>query len=258
MASLSTQILYALLGGILPALLWLYFWLREDLHPEPKRLIAKAFLGGAVAIPFALAAEAVVYCAGAAAFGQNINVPFCASNSAPLTSFASLFSPLTITLFALIEEYAKYKAARAFVLSGNDFDEPVDAMIYLITVALGFAAFENFFFLITAFGHGATEGLVISNLRFLGATLLHAVSSGIVGYGIALSFYHPEKGTRLTASGLLLGSLIHVAFNVAILYDRSAADPGNAPLFIVLLTGILLIFAFDQAKKIKRLSFTTS
>lgn len=258
MAPLSIQILYALLGGIAPALLWLYFWLREDMHPEPKRLIAKAFLGGAVAIPFALAAEAVLYCAGAAAFGQDIRVPFCASSSAPLASFAGLFSPLTIALFALIEEYAKYKAARLRVLSGNDFDEPVDAMIYLITVALGFAAFENFFFLITAFGHGTTEGLVISNLRFLGATLLHAISSGIVGYSIALSFYHPENRTRFTAGGLLLGSLVHIAFNIAILHDRSATDPGNAPLFIVLLTGILLIFAFDRAKKIKKLSLIAS
>ena len=50
------QVLAAAAGGILPALAWLWFWLREDSrHPEPRQLIALAFLAGmatvAVVIP---------------------------------------------------------------------------------------------------------------------------------------------------------------------------------------------------------------
>src|SRR3989344_3571414 len=48
----------ALLGGILPALLWLWFWLREDrLHPEPRRLIILSFLSGMGIVFLALPAE---------------------------------------------------------------------------------------------------------------------------------------------------------------------------------------------------------
>ena len=49
---------YALLSGVLPALLWLWFWLKEDnLHPEPRKVIARTFISGAIAVIFALIFE---------------------------------------------------------------------------------------------------------------------------------------------------------------------------------------------------------
>ncbi len=47
-------ILLALVGGVLPALLWLRFWIREDGdHPEPKAMITLSFLAGMVAVGIA-------------------------------------------------------------------------------------------------------------------------------------------------------------------------------------------------------------
>src|SRR3989344_9103220 len=46
---------YALFGGILPALVWLVFWLREDKkNPEPKKLILRTFLFGMGAVGIVL------------------------------------------------------------------------------------------------------------------------------------------------------------------------------------------------------------
>jgi RsiW-degrading membrane proteinase PrsW (M82 family) len=46
---------YGLLGGLLPALLWLWFFLKEDSkRPEPKWLILAAFLAGMLAVILAL------------------------------------------------------------------------------------------------------------------------------------------------------------------------------------------------------------
>ena len=203
MNSFATQLLYAFLGGLLPALVWLWFWLREDLHPEPKRLILKAFAAGAIAIPFALLAEAAISCAvtylfielpDGFTFSTPVSLEFCSVKNTPLRTLSFLAGPLLLIGFAAAEEMVKYISARRYVLTGKDFDEPVDAMIYLITTALGFAAFENIFFLIPAFASTLFEGFIVSNLRFLGATLLHAVSSGIVGYAIALSFYKDDRG----------------------------------------------------------------
>ena len=254
LANLGTQLLYALLGGSIPALIWLYFWLREDTHPEPKRLILKAFMGGVLAIPFALLLEALVYCGGARLFLTAAESRACGTAFPPFIAFASAFSPIAIVAFAAAEEYVKYKAAKIFVLKGKEFDEPVDAMIYLITAALGFAAFENFFFLISAFGKGVFEGLVVGNLRFLGATLLHALSSGIVGYAIALSFYANTRRKLYTAYGLVLATALHAVFNFTIMNEVNTSSSQDTALFMLLLTGILLIFAFDRAKKIKQLT----
>ncbi len=252
MNSLSIQLLYAFLGGLLPALIWLWFWLREDLHPEPKRLLLKAFAAGAIAIPFALLAEAAVSCIVTFLFFEDVLFGFC-KNSVPLFRvFSSLASPLILIGFAFVEEVIKFISARRFVLKGKDFDEPVDAMIYLITTALGFAAFENIFFLIPAFANTLFEGFIVSHLRFLGATLLHAVSSGVVGYAIAISFYRENIKTHYLLIGLFFATTLHTIFNGLV---GNAENGGLGQAFgILTLTSLFLIFAFDRAKKIKQAS----
>lgn len=260
MNSFGIQLLYAFLGGIVPALVWLLFWLREDLHPEPKRLLTKAFAVGAVVIPFALLAEALISCVVTYSFipapqveylsSTKAPFQFCTTAAPPLRNVLFLAGPLMMVGFAASEEVIKYIGARRFVLKGKDFDEPVDAMIYLITVALGFAAFENILFLIPAFGSTLFEGFIVTNLRFLGATLLHAVSSGVVGYAIALSFYRRGDQKRYLGAGLLFATALHTLFNILVMH----ADKGSLgqALSVLILTSMFLIFAFDRAKKIKK------
>jgi len=43
-----------ILLGLLPSFAWLFFFLKEDTHPEPKKMIALVFfLGGIFHRPFA-------------------------------------------------------------------------------------------------------------------------------------------------------------------------------------------------------------
>lgn len=248
----ATQLLYAFLGGLLPALIWLWFWLREDLHPEPKRLLLKAFAAGAIAIPFVLFAEVAISCAITYLFSPTASFGFCASSFTPLRAFSFLAEPLVLVGFAATEEIIKYLSARRFVLTGKDFDEPVDAMIYLITTALGFAAFENMFFLIPAFANTLFEGFVVSHLRFLGATLLHALSSGIIGYAIAISFYKEWKRTHALMAGVFFATVLHAVFNMLV---GNAENGGlGEALGVLTITSLFLIFAFDRVKKIKQAS----
>src|SRR3990172_4645093 len=53
-----TTLIFAVFGGILPALFWLWFWLKEDReHPEPRGKIAASFLVGMGAVFLALPLE---------------------------------------------------------------------------------------------------------------------------------------------------------------------------------------------------------
>ena len=56
---LSPALFIAFLGGVLPILLWLFFWLMEDSKaPEPKGYIFFCFLAGMVVVlPVALPLE---------------------------------------------------------------------------------------------------------------------------------------------------------------------------------------------------------
>lgn len=185
----------ATLGGILPALAWLWFWRREDApHPEPRRLIALAFFAGMVTVAIVIPIQKAV---------------------APL--FASM--TLVFVAWSIIEEIFKFAAAKLSVLDRREDDEPIDPVIYMVAVALGFAAAENTLFLLSPLaGDTVSSAILTGNLRFIGATLLHVLSSGVVGIALAVSFYKPKKARRMAAAlGVILAALLHALFNFFIL-----------------------------------------
>ena len=47
----------AFLSGIIPSLLWLWFWLKEEENPEPKGLLTVIFILGMIAVVVALFIE---------------------------------------------------------------------------------------------------------------------------------------------------------------------------------------------------------
>ncbi len=190
-----TPILGALAGGIFPALAWLWFWRREDApHPEPRKLIALAFFAGmcAVAIVIPIQKFVAVY----------------------LVSQTAIF-----TAWSAIEEIMKYFVARITVLGRREDDEPIDPIIYMVAVALGFAAVENTLFLLSPLaGETFQETVITGNLRFVGATLLHVLSSAAIGLALSLSFYKKKSQRRLYATvGVILAISLHSLFNFLIL-----------------------------------------
>ncbi|MEK9175801.1 MAG: hypothetical protein AAB795_04440, partial [Patescibacteria group bacterium] len=57
--TLSTVILATILLGFMPPLLWLWFWLKEATHPEPKKEIAIVFSFGMAVVLFAFIIESL-------------------------------------------------------------------------------------------------------------------------------------------------------------------------------------------------------
>lgn len=219
-------LLTAFLGGILPAFVWLFFWLLEDkAHPEPKRYIFYSFVAGMGVVLLALPMER--YAAG-------------------------FFSMNNFTLFlswATIEELLKFGAAYFVALRFAVYDEPLDAVIYMVTAALGFSALENALFLWSPLQEGdILRALVTENLRFMGATLLHTLASVTIGISLALSFYMPAAARKRYAFvGVVLAILLHTAFNFFIL------QAGNSATFwIFLCIWIGIIAALLMTERIKQ------
>ncbi|MDP3770663.1 MAG: PrsW family glutamic-type intramembrane protease [Candidatus Sungbacteria bacterium] len=212
----------------LPAIVWLLFYLREDRHPEPKLLLLLTFLGGMASVVLAIVGECV--------FVQILNNGSCREGFA--SGNRNMF-----TLFlaiAFIEEYCKYLAVKFLVLRRKDFDEPVDAMIYMITAALGFAAVENALFIFPLFDKSLIFGLEVTTNRFLGANLLHALSSAIVGFFLARAWFSPRRH-HFIAIGVVVASLLHALFNYLILV-REGVPEGTIYLFLLLSLMALVVF----------------
>ncbi|MFQ5583533.1 MAG: PrsW family glutamic-type intramembrane protease [Calditrichia bacterium] len=166
-------------------------------------------------------------------------------------AFVGLGGAAALLIWAFIEEILKYLAAKKTVFAKKYFDEPIDAVIYMITAALGFASLENALFIFKSLlDSSVLASINTGSMRFIGATLLHTASSAIVGSSIAFSFFHKENRRRNVIGGILLAGLLHFVFNYFIMKD----DGGNilkvlVPLWLII---IIIIFIFEKIKKIKR------
>jgi RsiW-degrading membrane proteinase PrsW (M82 family) len=221
-----TSVLAAAAGGVLPALAWLWFWLREDSkHPEPRMLIALAFIAGMICVALAVPLEKFVQ-------------PFLTSTT------------LVFTAWSIIEEVLKYGFAYATVLRRAEDDEPIDPVIYMVTVALGFAAAENTLFLLSPIaGSTLLQTLMTGNLRFIGATLLHVISSAAIGVCIGITFYKKKKVRRMAAIvGVILACVLHASFNFFIL---SAPEESLLRTFSFVWIGVIVLLAvLEYVKRI--------
>jgi len=228
MSSLNA-IIFSLVGGVLPALLWLWFWLKEDrLHPEPKLRILIVFLVGMGSVFLVLPLEKFVFLA--------------------TSSSISLF---TVIMWASIEELAKYVVAYFSALRKQVVDEPIDTIIYMITIALGFSALENALFLFNIIDGGLfTQSVITGNSRFLGATLLHVASSAAIGVMMGLSYYKKPAMKRIFLFiGICVAILLHTTFNLLIIKLE------NNLFFVFAGIWVLIVLLFVIIEKVKKINF---
>ncbi len=217
----------AAVSGLIPALFWLWFWLREDKKkPEPLLLIAITFIAGMAVVPLALPLQKLaidLY------IGTNL-----------------------IVAWVIIEEVLKYALAVLVILWNRAVDEPIDMIIYMITIALGFSALENTLFLLSPLASGDyLNSTLTGSFRFLGATLLHVLASGTVGVFLAFAFYK-SKVAQMTYGmvGLCLAIVLHALFNFFII-DASGETILGVFLF-VWIGIIILFFLFEKVKATER------
>jgi len=222
--------------GFLPGFAWLFFYLQEDLHPEPKRLIAKTFLFGASFAFLALFFQIFVDC-------SLVRGPVLCRNE---YSGSVTTAPLFLIIFALIEEVLKFLAAYFAVHKNSAFNEPVDAMIYTIVAAMGFATIENLGALSSGLEQGVgilSSSLELISLRFIGATLLHSVTAGIIGYYWAISI-RDFNTKRFVVEGIIVATIVHALFNYFILNYETII----APILLVTLAGFFILNDFEKLK----------
>jgi RsiW-degrading membrane proteinase PrsW (M82 family) len=218
---------FYILIALIPVLIWLWFWLKEDNdHPEPKGLLFFTFVLGMLAVVFVL--------------------PFEKWAKGLITDNTFL-----IVTWAATEEIMKYLAVALIALQTSFIDEPIDYPIYFIVAALGFATLENILFLNQAGGlDNATVSLLTGNLRFFGATLLHSISSGIIGVMMGLAFHRGRLGKTLYFVGGLAGAVaLHSVFNFFIMRNN-----GQDFLKIFALLWVFSIIFILILEKLRRLS----
>lgn len=215
---------FLLFLGLAPSLIWLGFFLQEDIHPEPRKMIFSVFLVGSLA-----------------AFGAYFVEKWTGDYLRTVGVFEQTF--YYVLAFAVIEELVKFIATYSVIRHSKYFDEPIDAMVYMMTAAMGLAAVEN---VAIAFDGGLMSVTIGSLLfRFLGATLLHALSASAIGYYWARGIIKKHVFIYILI-GLFMGTLLHVIFNYFII----VFDGGLLySIGILIFAAFFVFYDFEKIKK---------
>ncbi len=229
--SATINIVLIILGGVIPSLIWLYFLLKEDSHfPEPRKVVALAFVAGMFATLLARQLEQYMMMHGLSGLRYTIAV-------------------------GTIEETAKFALAALVILWLPVVKEPLDYVIYLVTVALGFAALENAMYFAhvllstNIFSQGNMLVAIANDTRrMVGATLLHILATSATGFALAFSYkMQAPRRMLFAAGGVILAIALHTLFDTLII------ERGAQATYAILLVwgGIVVMFFFFEILKRK-------
>lgn len=209
----------AILAATIPTALYtLLIWWLDRYEKEPLPLLAAAFLWGALpAVAIALFT------------GRVLDGPLAAAWLGPGIGSGPLA--------ALIEEPVKALALLLlYFFAREEFDGPLDGIVYGALIGFGFAMSENLLFFL-AYPDELGSLFWVRGVLF---GLNHALFTSIVGLALGLARLHLGRSARLGfALALLIAMLLHALHNLAVAQRLT----GVALAWVLQLTGVLTVLA---------------
>lgn len=188
---------WIILSGIIaPAVFWIgYFYYKDRFQPEPIRNMGFSYILGLVAA-FA--------CVKFFKLLPLVGIPD--DPSAMMESQGLQFFLYSIGVIGLVEEFFKFLPFLIVVLRFRAFDEQIDGIIYASTIALGFASFENIYYL------AYLEGFELFGRAFA-SPLTHTIFSSIWGYTVGKARIQRKPLFKASLIGILIAAFAHGIFN---------------------------------------------
>jgi RsiW-degrading membrane proteinase PrsW (M82 family) len=221
--SRAALIAFGLFMAIVPALLWLIYFYRQDrLEPEPKTKISMVF--ATAALVAGLIGWPVVY--------DVFRVQDWASGL-----WTSLAASILIT--GMIWQASAYIAVRAVVYKTEEFDERMDGIVYGTVAGLGVAFILNLHYILDNGGVALAPGVV----RVVTTSLAQASFGGLMGWFMAeAKFTH--KPVWWVPGGFALSAVLNGFFSWLIREVSAAGltvDPWRS-LVLGLLVALVVFF----------------
>lgn len=188
--------IYLLLAmlALLPAglLMHLILWMDRN-EREPMGMVLKTvLLGGLGFIPAVLAESALGW----------IPTPDWGRIPAALWDSFVVIAP--------VEELVKMIPVFLLAWSHSQFNEENDGIVYAASSAMGFAAVENLFYVLS-------KGFAVGAARAVTSLPLHCFAGVVMGYYIGRARFAPSGAVRLVALGFLWAYLAHAVYNFLVL-----------------------------------------
>lgn len=217
--------------AILPAAIILYYVYKRDKFPEPPRVVlVTLFLGFGITFPLMLLipfAEGIL---------ENLDWDI-ESNNFYMSFIRASF----------LEETMKFLILVYYCLHLDEFDEPMDALVYGVAASLGFAVFENWEYVMVAAGESIGYAKDVALVRAFSAVPLHALAGVFMGFFLMDAVF--EKANRK------LNLFLALFFPVCLhgLYDLILFSNSISNWWIYILVGVFLVRGFFIFRKQRNL-----
>ncbi len=179
----------ALALAILPGILISVYIYYKDIHEkEPHRLLISCFVFGMLSTIPAIFLEE---------FGQGLGF----TDTTNILIFA-------FVVVAGSEELVKFMFLRHYIYIKDDFNEPMDGIVYAVMIGMGFATLENILYV-------TSYGIETAMVRMFTAVPAHAAFAVIMGYYVGLAKFEQRKSAerRLLWMGFLGAVALHGAYD---------------------------------------------
>ena len=222
-----------LLFTVIPPLLILLFFTLTDRFKEPKTtIITVFFLGFLICLPAGILNQL------SHDFFFNVT-----DYSEDLTG--SFLGP------AWAEELLKFSILYLIILKRDEFNEPMDGLVYGVVVSLGFATYENYTYVYEWASTVAKEenfdflefSYLVAKGRSYSAIPMHGLNGAVMGYYFGLYAFSGNK--NYLALSLILPYLFHGFYNFL-------GWPNMMIVIIVLLTLSLILHSNLQNLQLKK------
>ena len=207
---------------IIPSVLIFCYFYFSDKFKEPKRIMVEVFLLGVVT-----------------------TIPAGYLNNYILKTFKNgdVFNDALLTGFfagGLVEEILKFSVLYFFVMKKNEFNEPMDGIVYGVLASLGFATLENIEYVYFHADKYEISSLNMALTRAFSAVPMHGLAGVVMGFYFGLYSFLGDK--KYLGYALVMPLLFHGSYNFLLSFNGVYA-------FGVLV--ILLVYAIKLHKHLK-------
>ena len=199
-----------------------YVYYRDTYEKEPILLILKGMLLGAIII-----------------FPVGLTENYLSSFSKGLSSFSKgAFDGFVVA--GVTEEFFKLLMVMILFWRNPNFNEKFDGIVYAVSVALGFAAIENIFYVLS---HQSAQ---VGWMRAFTAVPGHAIFGTIMGFYLGLARFSENGKMKLILLAFIIPWLMHGFYDFILL--------SGYPLLLLLFVPFLVFMYRNGLKRMRILN----
>ena len=221
----STDQIFLLLITIVPALGILFLFVFLDRFVEPKKYIIATFVLGILIVgPLWIFDDIILLIKGS-----------------PIE-----YNPFMRAFFAAAfqEELLKFCVLFFFCVRFTEFNEPMDGIVYGTVASLGFASYENIFYVYGA--ESFIDSLATANLRAFSAVPSHAFDGVIMGFFIGRHYFRKHESKINIYFAFLIPFILHGFYDWTLMEE---SIHNNFMWLIVAIELWLVIYLYRVLKK---------